>query len=136
MTNRARQGLSLKMMLLLLAVAGAALAADDVAPLIGTFSNVHTDGRGVTGEELKIVKVEDGYQGSLRIARGDAGSWVKVKISVDGNKIRFTIPHQAPHPGEFHGSVLKEGIEGEFLFLGQDQPTTVSLKRCKVNWDS
>jgi hypothetical protein len=104
--------------------------------LTGTYTNMyfHREAGDLLGEEIKIVKTRQGYQGALQFSEGEPGDLIIVNIRIDGKNVNFQIPNDSSYAGQFSGTIENGILKGKFLFKTGGMED-VELKKGKGYWD-
>jgi len=112
-------------------------ASQNSMRITGTYTNMYfnQEGGDLLGEELRIVAVSGGYQGTFQVAEGEPENLVLVDIKTDGTNITFSVPAVYLESGTFAGTMQNGVIKGNFRRPDGSAGETITLKRGKSYWD-
>jgi hypothetical protein len=105
--------------------------------ITGTYTNMYfnQEGGDLLGEELRIVAVPGGYQGTFQVAEGVPESLVLVDVKTNGTNITFSVPTGYLESGAFAGTIQNGVIKGSFLRPDGSAGSAITLQRGKSYWD-
>lgn len=111
--------------------------SEDRIKITGTYSSLiyNQEAGDLFGDEVRIVFGRTGYEGTFQTSQGEPDKLVLLKdIVVKGNMIKFSIPSESIHSGEFIGAITKNGLVG-ILTLKNENKLHLELKRGLSYWD-
>ena len=107
------------------------------ARITGTYTNMYfnKEGGDLLGEELRIVAVSGGYQGTYQVAQGEPQNLILVDIKIDGHSVTFSLPPGYLQSGTFGGTLQNGIIKSTFQRPDGSASSIILLKRGKSYWD-
>jgi hypothetical protein len=102
----------------------------------GTFSSFeYNESEGdVVGAELRIVPARGSYEGTFQFAEGEPDHLSLIKVEVQGDTIKFSVPPPCMYEGEFEGHIDGKGVRGT-LKPKHGKPIELVLPRKCGLWD-
>lgn len=100
----------------------------------GTYSNLefNEEGGDLLGIEIKIVPVDNHFQGAVLISEGEPQPMILVTVNVRGSSVDFDVPGR--DGWKFSGRLTSKSLSGTITHVSGGLEKVVLLRRCGY-WD-
>jgi hypothetical protein len=116
--------------------AQAACAQQPAAKVPGTYSSLEysNESGDLHGLEIKIIPVDDRFQGAVLISEGEPQPMILVDVQIRGTSVSFSVPGESGMAWKFSGHITAKTLNGTISYDSGGVEKVVLLRRCGY-WD-